>query len=170
MKFNHLFLERLLLPSRLSKKNQSRPWVISSSHNFKSFCEKFNIEIMYCTVGDHRSNGLVEKNVHTVKFLLLAMSYQLSELILNSWIKKLFEAYELPNNLPSEVPRSKKMWIALLVLGGKTLFLSIVSYIKGNWSSQTMGRGAGSSLMGHRLDMKTWTWVFLSTGSESPSG
>ena len=110
------------------------------------------------------------KNCTYRKILTSCYVVYFSELILRSWIKKMFEAYELPNNLPSEVPRSKKMWTALLVLGGKTLFLLIVSYIKGNWSSQTMGRGAGSSLMGHRLDMKTWTWVFLATGSEPPSG
>ena len=36
------------------------------SHDFKKFCENFNIEIIYCTVGDHRSNRLVERLVYTI--------------------------------------------------------------------------------------------------------
>ena len=44
------------------------------SQDFKLFCNSFNIKLIFCTVGDHRSNGLVEKLVHTVKVYLLAMS------------------------------------------------------------------------------------------------
>ena len=47
------------------------------SHNFQNFCEKFNIEIIYCTVRDHRSNRLVERLVYTIKSKLLAMSFGL---------------------------------------------------------------------------------------------
>ena len=44
------------------------------SHDFKLFCENFNIVmIYYCTTGDHRSNRLVKLN-------LLAMSYELSKI------------------------------------------------------------------------------------------
>ena len=59
------------------------------SHNFKSFCEKFSIEIIYCTFGYHRSNGLVEKLVDTVKSKFLAMSFDLPKSSLNSAIKKI---------------------------------------------------------------------------------
>ena len=45
-----------------------------TSQDFKLFCDSNNIEIIFCTVGDHRSNGLVEKLVHTVKVKLLAIS------------------------------------------------------------------------------------------------
>ena len=45
-----------------------------SSQDFKLFCNSFNIKLIFCTVGDHRSNGLVEKLAHTVKIKLLAMS------------------------------------------------------------------------------------------------
>ena len=31
------------------------------SHDFKNFCEKYNIEIICCTFGNHRSNGLSGK-------------------------------------------------------------------------------------------------------------
>ena len=44
------------------------------SQDFKLFCVSNNIKIIFCTVGDHRSNGLVEKLVHTVKIKLLAIS------------------------------------------------------------------------------------------------
>ena len=37
-----------------------------TSQDFKLFCNSLNIKLIFCTVGDHRSNGLVEKLVHTV--------------------------------------------------------------------------------------------------------
>ena len=46
----------------------------TSSQDFKLFCDSNNIKIIFCTVSDHRSNGLVEKLVHTVKIKLLATS------------------------------------------------------------------------------------------------
>ena len=74
---------------------QGFPWKIRVdhgscflSHNFKKFCEKFNIEIIFCTVGDHRSNGLVERLVYTIKSKLLAMSFELPKPALNSSIGK----------------------------------------------------------------------------------
>ena len=58
------------------------------SHDFKNFCEKFNMEVIYCTVGDHRSNGLVERQVYTIKAKLLAMSFELPKPSLNESIEK----------------------------------------------------------------------------------
>ena len=58
------------------------------SHDFKNFCEKFNIEIFYCTVGDHRTNGMVERLVYTIKSKLLAMSFKLPKPSLNESIEK----------------------------------------------------------------------------------
>ena len=34
------------------------------------------MKLVFCTVGDHRSNGLVKKLVHTVQIKLLAMSLE----------------------------------------------------------------------------------------------
>ena len=59
------------------------------SHDFKNFCDKFNIEIIYCTVGDHRSNGLVERLVYTIKSKLLAMSFEVPKPSLNNSIEKI---------------------------------------------------------------------------------
>ena len=59
------------------------------SHDFKNFCKKFNIEIIYCTVGDHRSNGLVERLVYTIKSKLLAMSFELPKPSINESIEKI---------------------------------------------------------------------------------
>ena len=59
------------------------------SHDFKNFCEKFNMEILYCTVGDHRSNGLVERLVYTIKSKLLALSFELPKPSLNELIEKI---------------------------------------------------------------------------------
>ena len=59
------------------------------SHDFKNFCEKINIEIIYCTVGDHRSNGLVERLVYTIKSKLLAMSFELPKPSLIESIEKI---------------------------------------------------------------------------------
>ena len=54
------------------------------SRDFKSFSKKYNIEIIYCTVGDDRSNRLVERLVYTVKSNLLAMSFDFPKPSLNS--------------------------------------------------------------------------------------
>ena len=43
------------------------------SFDFRNFCEKNNINLILCTVGDHRSNGVVERLIYTVKAKLLAM-------------------------------------------------------------------------------------------------
>ena len=40
------------------------------------FCDKFKMEIIYCRIGDHRSNGLVERLMNTIKSKLLAMSFE----------------------------------------------------------------------------------------------
>ena len=47
------------------------------------------MEIIYCTVDDHRSNGLVERLVHTIKSKLLAMSFELPKPLLNESIEKI---------------------------------------------------------------------------------
>ena len=47
-----------------------------TNQNLKLFCDSNNIKIIFCTVEDHRSNGLVEKLVHTVKIKLLAMAHE----------------------------------------------------------------------------------------------
>ena len=72
----------------------SRPLVLLFSNDFKNFCEKFNIEIIYCTVGDHRSNGLVERLVYTIKSKLLAMLFELPKPSLNSSIEKNYLEFE----------------------------------------------------------------------------
>ena len=59
------------------------------SHDFKNFCKKFNMEIIYCTVGDHRSNGIVERLVYTIKSKLLAMSFELPKPSLKESIEKI---------------------------------------------------------------------------------
>ena len=59
------------------------------SHDYTNFFKKFIIEIIYCTVGDHRSNGLVERLVYTIKSKLLAMSFELPKPALNSSIEKI---------------------------------------------------------------------------------
>ena len=59
------------------------------SHDFKNFCDKFNMEIIYSTVGDHRSNGLVERLVYTIKSKPLAMSFELPKPLLNESIEKI---------------------------------------------------------------------------------
>ena len=46
-----------------------------TSNDFRNFCEKNNIKLILCTVGDNRSNGVVERLIYTVKAKLLAMSF-----------------------------------------------------------------------------------------------
>ena len=44
-----------------------------TSQDFKLFCDTNHVKLIFCTVGEHRSNGLVQKLVHAVKNDLLAM-------------------------------------------------------------------------------------------------
>ena len=60
-----------------------------TSQDFKSFCDSNNIKIIFCTVGDHRSNGLVEKLVHTVKVKLLAISKEHHKTTLQNAVSKI---------------------------------------------------------------------------------
>ena len=60
-----------------------------TSQDFKLFCSSFNIKLIFCTVGDHHSNGLVEKLVHTVKIKLLAMSLEQQKPTLQFAISKI---------------------------------------------------------------------------------
>ena len=57
--------------------------------DFKSFCDSNNIKIIFCTVGDHRSNGLVEKLAHTVKIKLLAISEEHDKSTLQNAVSKI---------------------------------------------------------------------------------
>ena len=60
-----------------------------TSQNFKLFCDSNNIKIIFCTVGDHRSNGLVKKLVHTVKIKLLAISQEHQKCTLQKAVSKI---------------------------------------------------------------------------------
>ena len=60
-----------------------------TKQDFKSFCDSNNIKIIFCTVGDHRSNGLVEKLVHTVKVKLLAISKEHHKTTLQNAVSKI---------------------------------------------------------------------------------
>ena len=60
-----------------------------TSQDFKSFCDSNNIKIIFCTVGDHRSNGLFEKLVHTVKVKLLAISKEHHKTTLQNAVSKI---------------------------------------------------------------------------------
>ena len=59
------------------------------SHDFKNFCEKINMENIYCTVATTDPMGLVEKLVYTIKSKLLAMSFELPKPSLNESIEKI---------------------------------------------------------------------------------
>ena len=41
------------------------------SKDFKNFCEKKNLNLYLCKVGDHRSIGVVERLIYTIKAKLL---------------------------------------------------------------------------------------------------
>ena len=45
------------------------------SNEFRNFCKKNNLKLILCTVGDHKSNGVVQWFIYTVKAKLLAMSF-----------------------------------------------------------------------------------------------
>ena len=60
-----------------------------TSFDFRNFCEKNNINLILCTVGDHRSNGIVERLIYTVKAKLLAMSFNDPKPSLNTAIDKI---------------------------------------------------------------------------------
>ena len=58
------------------------------SKDFRNFCEKNKINLNLCTVGDHRSNGFVERLIYTFKAKLLAMSFNEPKPSLNTAIDK----------------------------------------------------------------------------------
>ena len=59
-----------------------------TSHDFNLFCDPNNIKLIFCTVGDHRSNGLVEKLVHTILIKLLTMALEQTKPTLQHIISK----------------------------------------------------------------------------------
>ena len=59
-----------------------------TSQDFELFCDSNNIKIIFCTVGDHRSNKLVEKLVHTVKIKLLAILQEHQKCTLQNAVSK----------------------------------------------------------------------------------
>ena len=59
------------------------------SSDFRNFCEKINIKLILCTVGDHRSNGVLERLIYTVNAKLLAMSFNDPKPSLNTAIDKI---------------------------------------------------------------------------------
>ena len=58
-------------------------------NEIKNFCEKNNINLVSCTVGDHRSNGVIEHLIYTVKAKVLAMSSNKAKPTLNAAIDKI---------------------------------------------------------------------------------
>ena len=60
-----------------------------TSYDFRNFCEKNNIKLILCTLGDHRSSGVVERLIYTVKSKLLAMSFNDPKPSLNTAIDKI---------------------------------------------------------------------------------
>ena len=60
-----------------------------TTFDFRNFCEKNKIKLILCTVGDHRSNGVVERLIYTVKAKLLAMSFNEPKLSYNTSIDKI---------------------------------------------------------------------------------
>ena len=60
-----------------------------TSFDFRNFCEKNNINLILCTVGDHRSNGVVERLIYIFKAKLLAMSFNDPKPSLNTAIDKI---------------------------------------------------------------------------------
>ena len=60
-----------------------------TTFDFRNFCEKNKIKLILCTVGDHRSNGVVERLIYTVKAKLLAMSFNEPKSSYNTSIDKI---------------------------------------------------------------------------------
>ena len=59
------------------------------SNDFRNFCEKNNINLILCTVGDHRSNGVLERLIYTIEAKLSAMSFNEPKPSLNAAIDKM---------------------------------------------------------------------------------
>ena len=60
-----------------------------TSFDFRNFCEKNKIKLILCTVGDHRSNGVVDRLIYTVEVKLLAMSFNEPKSSYNTSIDKI---------------------------------------------------------------------------------
>ena len=89
-----------------------------TSFDFRNFCEKNNIKLILCTVGDHRSNGVVERLIYIVKAKLLAMSFNDPKPSLNTAIDKSFGIYVRRNNHPLDALLSQNILIDLPIRSG----------------------------------------------------
>ena len=63
------------------------------------FCDPNNIKLIFCLVGDHRSDGIIEKLVHTVK--LLAMAHEDQKRTLQDGVSKII--WNLRSSYQSEI-------------------------------------------------------------------
>ena len=59
------------------------------SNDFRNFCEKNNINLFLCTVGDHISNGVTQRLFYAIKAKLLAMPFNEPKLSLNAAIDEI---------------------------------------------------------------------------------
>ena len=59
------------------------------SNDFKNYREKNNINLILCTVGDHKYNGVVERLLYTITAKLMAMSFNEPKPTLNAAIDKI---------------------------------------------------------------------------------
>ena len=90
---------------------------------FNFFWDLNNIKFIFCTVGDHRSNGLVEKLVHTVKFKLLAIAQETRKCTYKTLSQKLSGIFDHPTNRKANVPPSKYILIENQTLFGNNWLL-----------------------------------------------
>ena len=91
-----------------------------SSNDFRNFCEKNNIKLILRTVGDHRSNGVVERLIYTVKAKLLAMSFNDPKPSLNLAFDKFIWNIRRRNNHPLDALLFQNILIDRLTRFGNT--------------------------------------------------
>ena len=125
------------------------------SHDFKNFCDKFNLEIIYCTVGDHRSNGLVEKLVYTIKSKPLAISFELPKPSLNESIEKIIRNLRISKQSAIGCTPFEKHFYRVANTRWKNLMSDNDHLDKGKAIMSKDRATTGNSMTGQKMDIRT---------------
>ena len=84
------------------------------------FCDPTNIKLIFCLVGDHRSDGLIEKLVRTLKIKLLYMAQEDQKLTLQDVFSKII--WNLRSSYQSKIKYSP---FEMFLIENQTLFGNI---------------------------------------------
>ena len=102
------------------------------SNDFENLCEKNNFNLILCTVGDHRYNGVVEHLIYATKANFMAISFNERKPTLNVAIDKIVWNIRSTKQSSIECSSFSKHFERLLNTIWKSLVSHAIELIKGN--------------------------------------